>query len=84
MIDKTFLFKIEVNNSSNSKFEPSYRVKKICSDEDVIAQFKSTLVLPNGNNLYLIESTPTSVLRGETSSSSFSKVKMRFHFYFRV
>ncbi|KAL6521484.1 hypothetical protein OROGR_018053 [Orobanche gracilis] len=73
LIDKTFLFKIEVNNSSNSKFEPSYRVKKVCSDEDVITQFKSTLTLPDGSNLYQAVSTPTSVLRGESSSSSFCK-----------
>ncbi|KAL6552139.1 hypothetical protein OROGR_008293 [Orobanche gracilis] len=73
LIDKTFLFKIEVNNSSNSKFEPSYRVKKVCSDEDVITQFKSTLTLPDGSNLYQAVSTPTSVLRGESSSSSFYK-----------
>ncbi|KAL6567581.1 hypothetical protein OROGR_001249 [Orobanche gracilis] len=73
LIDKTFLFKIEVNNSSNSKFEPSYRVRKVCSDEDVITQFKSTLTLPDGSNLYQIVSTPTSVLRGESSSSSFYK-----------
>ncbi|KAL6529600.1 hypothetical protein OROGR_015223 [Orobanche gracilis] len=69
LIDKTFLFK----NSSNSKFEPSYRVKKVCSDEDVITQFKSTLTLPDGSNLYQVVSTPTSVLRGESSSSSFYK-----------
>ncbi|KAL6559747.1 hypothetical protein OROGR_004864 [Orobanche gracilis] len=73
LIDKTFLFKIEVNKSSNSKFEPSYRVKKVCSDEDVITQFKSTLTLPDGSNLYQVVSTPTSVLRGESSSSSFYK-----------
>ncbi|KAL6538112.1 hypothetical protein OROGR_012100 [Orobanche gracilis] len=73
LIDKTFLFKIEVNNSSNSKFEPSYRVKKVCSDEDVITQFKLTLTLPDGSNLYQVVSTPTSVLRGESSSSSFYK-----------
>ncbi|KAL6507514.1 hypothetical protein OROGR_023709 [Orobanche gracilis] len=73
LIDKTFLFKIEVNNSSNSKFEPSYRVKKVCSDEDVITQFKSTLTLPDGSNLYQAVSTPTSVLRGESSSSSLYK-----------
>ncbi|KAL6553702.1 hypothetical protein OROGR_007544 [Orobanche gracilis] len=73
LIDKTLLFKIEVNNSSNSKFEPSYRVKKVCSDEDVITQFKSTLALPDGSNLYQVVSTPTSVLRGESSSSTFYK-----------
>ncbi|KAL6553703.1 hypothetical protein OROGR_007545 [Orobanche gracilis] len=73
LIDKTFLFKIEVNNSSNSKFEPSYRVKKVCSGEDVITQFKSTLALPDGSNLYQVVSTPTSVLRGESSSSTFYK-----------
>ncbi|KAL6562418.1 hypothetical protein OROGR_003425 [Orobanche gracilis] len=73
LIDKTFLFKIEVNNSSNSKFEPSYRVKKVCSDEDVITQFKSTLALPDGSNLYQVVSTSTSILRGESSSSTFYK-----------
>ncbi|KAL6509320.1 hypothetical protein OROGR_022630 [Orobanche gracilis] len=57
--------KIEVNNSSNSKFEPSYRVKKVCSDEDAITQFKSTLTLPDGSNLYQVVSTPTSNLDGD-------------------
>ncbi|KAL6521833.1 hypothetical protein OROGR_018402 [Orobanche gracilis] len=42
LFDKTFLFKIEVNNSPTSKFEPSFRVKRICTDNDVINQFKST------------------------------------------
>lgn len=39
LIDRTFLFKIEVSNSSSSIYEPSYRVKKICSDTDIISQF---------------------------------------------
>ncbi|KAL6548455.1 hypothetical protein OROGR_008876 [Orobanche gracilis] len=46
---------------------------KVCSDEDVITQFKSTLALPDGSNLYQVVSTPTSVLRGESSSSTFYK-----------
>ncbi|KAL6516286.1 hypothetical protein OROGR_019591 [Orobanche gracilis] len=47
LVKKTFLFRIEVNNTSNSKFEPSYRVKKICADRDLIYQFKEAVLSPN-------------------------------------
>ncbi|XP_057443699.1 uncharacterized protein LOC130735825 isoform X2 [Lotus japonicus] len=72
LIDKTFLFKIEVDNSSNTWFEPSYRVKRICADPDVISQFKILNPQIDGSPLYLM-STPSSSTMPEGSSSSFSK-----------
>ncbi|XP_057432068.1 uncharacterized protein LOC130724806 [Lotus japonicus] len=38
LIDRTFLFKIEVANSFHSKFEKSYHVKKLCVDKKIINQ----------------------------------------------
>ncbi|XP_057458135.1 uncharacterized protein LOC130748897 [Lotus japonicus] len=43
LIDRTFLFKIEVANSFHSKFEKSYRVKKLCADQKIINQFRATM-----------------------------------------
>ncbi|QCD92785.1 replication factor A1 [Vigna unguiculata] len=39
LIDKTYLFKFECKNDYNSKFDQSFRVKKICMDEKVIESF---------------------------------------------
>ncbi|XP_027932691.1 uncharacterized protein LOC114188287 [Vigna unguiculata] len=39
LIDKTYLFKVECKNDYNSKFEQSFRVKKVCMDEKVIESF---------------------------------------------
>ncbi|QCE15807.1 Nucleic acid-binding [Vigna unguiculata] len=33
LIDKTYLFKLECKNDYNTKFEQSFRVKKVCMDE---------------------------------------------------
>nr|AFK33612.1 unknown [Lotus japonicus] len=73
LIDQTFLFKIEVNNSSNSIFKPSYRVKKICSDSDFMCQFQASLPSIEGSAPLLIMGTPISVLKGESSFSSIVK-----------
>lgn len=39
LIDKTYLFKVECKNDYNTKFEQSFRVKKVCMDEKVIESF---------------------------------------------
>lgn len=44
MVDKKFLFKLEIKNSATSqygtpKYGPSYRVKRICSDPAIIERF---------------------------------------------
>lgn len=44
LIDKTFLFEIEVDNDSNSRFKSSYKVLK---DPNIIAQFKSICETPS-------------------------------------
>jgi hypothetical protein len=40
LVEKTWLFKVEAKPSHNPKFEPSYRVRKICTDDAIIKQFK--------------------------------------------
>ncbi|XP_057428641.1 uncharacterized protein LOC130722065 [Lotus japonicus] len=74
LLEKTFLFTIEVSNTSSSRFEPAYRVKKICADPDLIAQFKEALLPPNDDTapLLLLE-TPTSDENVENASSSLAK-----------
>jgi hypothetical protein len=42
LIDSTFLFKVESNLNSDTRFETSYRVKKICNTENIIVKFKET------------------------------------------
>jgi len=39
LIDKIYMFKVECKNDYNSKFEQSFRVKKVCMDEKVIESF---------------------------------------------
>ncbi|QCE03887.1 replication factor A1 [Vigna unguiculata] len=39
LIDKTYMFKVECKNDYNSKFDQSFRVKKVCMDEKVIESF---------------------------------------------
>ncbi|XP_057451916.1 replication protein A 70 kDa DNA-binding subunit A-like [Lotus japonicus] len=66
LIDRTFLFKIEVANSSNSIYEPSYRVKKISSDVDLITQF-------DGSEPFEFLATPTSDVKQEAVNPNISK-----------
>ncbi|KAJ1392395.1 hypothetical protein SESBI_35847 [Sesbania bispinosa] len=40
LVDKTFLFKVDNKIVSNSRFEQSYKVRKLCSDNQLIQQFK--------------------------------------------
>ncbi|QHO40959.1 Replication protein A 70 kDa DNA-binding subunit B [Arachis hypogaea] len=40
LIDKTFLFIVEVQISDNPHFSPSYKVKKMTDNEDLINKFK--------------------------------------------
>ncbi|QCD83645.1 hypothetical protein DEO72_LG2g3991 [Vigna unguiculata] len=44
LIDKTYLFKVECKNDYNSKFEQSFRVKKVCMDEEIIESFSGVEV----------------------------------------
>ncbi|MCH79892.1 replication protein A 70 kDa dna-binding subunit [Trifolium medium] len=40
LVDKTWLFKVETKPSSNPRFEQTFRVRKICTDNAIIKQFK--------------------------------------------
>ncbi|KAL5076052.1 hypothetical protein RYX36_015036 [Vicia faba] len=40
LVEQIMLFKIVVNNDVNSGFEQSFCVKKLCSDQDIMAKFK--------------------------------------------
>ncbi|QCD87070.1 Nucleic acid-binding [Vigna unguiculata] len=44
LIDKTYMFKVECKNDYNSKFDQSFRVKKVCMDEKVIKSFSDVEV----------------------------------------
>ncbi|QCD86309.1 Replication factor A [Vigna unguiculata] len=44
LINKTYLFKVECKNDYNSKFEQSFRVKKVCMDEKIIESFSDVEV----------------------------------------
>ncbi|KAK2429567.1 replication protein A 70 kDa DNA-binding subunit E [Trifolium repens] len=40
MVEKTWLFKVETKPSFNPRFEQSFRVRKICTEEAIINKFK--------------------------------------------
>ncbi|PNX95543.1 replication factor-A carboxy-terminal domain protein [Trifolium pratense] len=40
LIDQTWLFKVEAKPFQNPRFEQSFRVRKICTDESIIKEFK--------------------------------------------
>ncbi|GAU47630.1 hypothetical protein TSUD_137600 [Trifolium subterraneum] len=40
LVGQTLLFKVETKAKFNTKFEQSFRVRKICADANVISQFK--------------------------------------------
>ncbi|QCD93965.1 Replication factor A [Vigna unguiculata] len=44
LIGKTYLFKVECKNDYNSKFEQSFKVKKVCMDEKIIESFSDVEV----------------------------------------
>ncbi|XP_058781239.1 uncharacterized protein LOC131655374 [Vicia villosa] len=46
-VDRTFLFKIDVKNDVTSRYEQSFRVKKVCDDKDIISKFKSVAKVDN-------------------------------------
>jgi hypothetical protein len=42
-VEQTLLFKIDVKNDVNSGFEQSFRVKKVCANQDIVTRFKSVV-----------------------------------------
>ncbi|XP_045831094.1 replication protein A 70 kDa DNA-binding subunit A-like [Trifolium pratense] len=40
LVNQTWLFKVETKPSQNPRFEQSFRVRKICTDDGIIKQFK--------------------------------------------
>lgn len=39
-MEKSFLFKVETKGSSNSQFETSFRVRRICDDASILTLFQ--------------------------------------------
>ena len=39
LVDTTFLFKVESNNSTNARFEKSYRVRRILNNVGLLKKF---------------------------------------------
>ncbi|QCD77262.1 hypothetical protein DEO72_LG1g884 [Vigna unguiculata] len=42
LVDRSLLFKVESRNDQNFKLEQSFRVKKICVDDDIIEKFNDS------------------------------------------
>ncbi|QCD95798.1 Replication factor A [Vigna unguiculata] len=42
LVDRSLLFKVESRNDKNFKLEQSFRVKKICVDDDIIEKFNDS------------------------------------------
>ncbi|TKY75325.1 replication factor-A carboxy-terminal domain protein [Spatholobus suberectus] len=40
LVEKTFLLKVETKNTINPRFDQSYRVKKLCSNPQIVQKFK--------------------------------------------
>lgn len=40
LIDRTLLFKVATKSNLSQRFEQTFKVRKICSDIDIIKQFK--------------------------------------------
>ncbi|KAL5064205.1 hypothetical protein RYX36_025942, partial [Vicia faba] len=53
LVEQTMLFKIVVNNDMNYGFEQSFCVKKLCSDQDIMAKFKNVVQNFGGVEDYL-------------------------------
>ncbi|KAL6555053.1 hypothetical protein OROGR_006311 [Orobanche gracilis] len=74
LIDRTFLFKIEVSNSGKSMYEPSYRIKKITSDPEIISQFVANFPpSEDGSDPFQFIATPTSIPKLESLNPTMSK-----------
>ena len=41
LIDHEFLFKVEVKEVLGTKYEPSFKVSRVCSDPEIIQKFKT-------------------------------------------
>jgi hypothetical protein len=41
LVNRTFLFKVECKTAFSPRFEQSFRVRKICTDDVIINQFKA-------------------------------------------
>jgi len=57
LIDKTYLFKVECKNDY-SKFEQSFRVKKVCMDEKVIESFSDVEIKSLVRSFFFLTSYP--------------------------
>jgi hypothetical protein len=56
LVEKTWLFKVEAKPSHNPKFEQSFCIRKICTDDAIIKQFtgkweQEEAVLSKNNNV---------------------------------
>ncbi|KAM7273934.1 hypothetical protein ACFE04_028598 [Oxalis oulophora] len=60
LIDKLFLFKVDVKYSPSSKMEPSYRVIRLSNDPSLIQKFKET------TSDYVVDCTPLSGRHAES------------------
>ena len=40
LVDKTFIFKLEIKIDRNAKYDRSYRVKKLCTNDAIVERFK--------------------------------------------
>jgi hypothetical protein len=46
LVDKTYIFKVETNISEETRYEKSYRVKKMTADVEVMAKFNAKYSIP--------------------------------------
>ncbi|QCE11278.1 hypothetical protein DEO72_LG10g2511 [Vigna unguiculata] len=44
LVDKSLLFKVESRNDQSFKLKQSFRVKKVCVDDDIIQKFNDSLM----------------------------------------
>jgi len=62
LVNKSLLFKVESRNDQTFKLEQSFRVKKICLDDDIIEKFndsslKSVVIYNFKYTVYILQFT---------------------------
>ncbi|CAJ2669011.1 unnamed protein product [Trifolium pratense] len=51
LVDKTYLFKVETNISEETRYEKSYRVKKMTADPELVSAFKAKNAIRKVNSV---------------------------------
>ncbi|KAJ1389083.1 Nucleic acid-binding, OB-fold [Sesbania bispinosa] len=68
LVGNEYLFKVEVNDDMAFRFDDSFKVKKVCQDEEIIREFKDEASIKTPKMEPMVEDLDDGVLGGESEN----------------